>query len=82
MRRFKALIAIMQSGHLFESLAKELLSQFSDQLSEDDNGFLIAVSNYRSSLSQKVILLKNQRIYTKRVSKNITIIFRILLNHF
>lgn len=73
-RRIKALRNIKQYSRAL--VAQEILNGYSDLLGHDDVELLELVANYRSSIKNKISLLRNREI--RRVSKEKNMWFRIM----
>ncbi len=79
-QRLVKLFSLKTDQRIYESIAKELLNNFGDCLSDEDKRFLEVVSEYRKNIKYKLELLNSERIRTCSRSKNFCIKGRILLN--
>jgi len=71
-----------QDERVYENLALELLHLFKNELQNEDRQFLEMVVSYRKNFKNKVKLILSIRIKTRKFSKNLLILGRLLLNHY
>ena len=63
-------------------MAEEILNKYSNQLDEEKKCVLRKIVKYPNSLKNKLALIFDKRIRTKKFSRNICMWGRILINRF
>lgn len=79
-QRVKKIFNPINDEHIYENIAINLIKYFQDEIDIDDRVLLEHILNYRKNFRDKLFLLLSKRMKTKKMSKNICIKGRILLN--
>ena len=82
LQRIKNIFFEKGSYRVYENIARQLLIYFKVQLQNDDVEYLNLFLGYRKKFTNKINLLFSRKTKTRRLSKNICIIGRIILNRF
>lgn len=78
--RVNRLLHLSNEPRMYEAISINLLSNFNNELVDEDKKLLGLITNYRNSFIDRLKLIFTTRMYTKKFSKNICILGRIFVN--